>query len=352
MKEVYITEKEEKSYQEKFQQVVDEICENQKDEDKADQIRKFLGEIDIEEMLESVIDGADGIPSSYSYVLGFVFEHLARKEFVEKNRLAKIDRFIQRIMQRPELLGIELKRKPDFFVIKEQGGKVVVTGIVEVKTGKIKEAQLLQIYGEVKHVVDKINDFLLEIKAGFDLEGLPEEGITLLPEDEIDKLLVSPRDIYKDNWLIKEIGWRRKKSMLSIKNVRKIASVVSEELSVPDVYHLNKSLIEKTEPENEVAKGSAPEVSRTIDIESPKSVKVRISGEFFDVLNISKVGDLKVGDKYEVLPGKKLVDQMQTAKEIKIAAFLPDNRLLLITDTGFTMRTRLSKLDRSFNKVE
>jgi len=31
---------------------------------------------------------------------------------------------------------------------------------------------------------------------------------------------------------------------------------------------------------------------------------------------------------------------------------LPENRVLLITEDGFTMRTRLKKLDRNFKKVD
>ena len=316
-----------------FDDLVDDICSS-KDEAEAENARAVFDGVNVSEILESIIETSERFSLTKETLSGFVFEYLVKRELGNKNELPEIDILLQRIMQRPEVLNLDLSRRPDFFIVKKVADQIVVTDIFEVKMsglGKKKRDQLRNIYKNVELVVNAINVILREMKVAFDVKEIPDEGIMLLPENEVGKRLVMP-----DGIRVKgsgNLGWRRYSSIFSQQDVRKMTEFLSD--------FFGDKFVDKLLSEQESKRFEAG------------ALETKTFGEVsYEMLKDQEVGDLKVGDGYSVLPGRKFINQIQNAKEIKIAGFMPDNRVLLITEDGFTMRTRLKKLDRNFKKVD
>jgi|GEM_PF-1899564 hypothetical protein len=197
---------------------------------------------------------------------GHVFESLVTKEMNNEEENSVLANFILKCLKKPEMLGIARGslRNPDHLgvVVDVQTGEARVTGMYEVKVGKRLDEraqdQLRRFYGNLEMITRRLNAVLEQVKTTYGMDFIPEGGIKLLPEDEIDKFVVVPRTDKKVNprlaqdkkQFLEGQGWGMRHSVFSDDNVQEVTGFMQK------YYQENQAMIDQDRGKYDVKKQS------------------------------------------------------------------------------------------------
>ncbi len=202
--------------------------------------KEILENINPEELLAQMPKSSFNQIKEYVTFRGCVFESLVNEEMNREEENSVLGNFILNCLQRPQILGLDPRKmfkNPDHLgvVVDTEKNVAFITGMYEVKVGifsKRGKKQIETFYKNLEIISERINQELIRLKKEYNFDFIPEGGVVLKADDQIDKFLVMPMptsqlqnkkfEAKRKKFLAQ--GWDLKKSVFSKANIGKVTA--------------------------------------------------------------------------------------------------------------------------------